>query len=233
MYKGGKNGNGSFQTIINQIPEHSIYVEPFAGSAAIYFNKRMADISLLFDKLRNQTDLLSKKVSPGDIVQCCDSVVNINLIVSFLNIFHSYGHRVFMYCDPPYPLSSRSYQKSIYEHEMTDADHIAFLTGMDRALFPISISTYENDIYSQYLSNWRLLKYQSIVRGGTRTEFLYMNYPETSQLHDFSYIGNAFRDRERLKRIKNNFLSKFDSMQPILKNAITAALNNESKIRRR
>ncbi|MFV0591542.1 MAG: hypothetical protein ACK5M7_09170 [Draconibacterium sp.] len=52
MYKGSKNGNGTYQTIINQIPPHEVYSEWFAGSAAIYFNKLAANTTILCDKIR-------------------------------------------------------------------------------------------------------------------------------------------------------------------------------------
>lgn len=32
-YPGGKSGAGVYQTIINQMPPHQLYVEPFAGGA--------------------------------------------------------------------------------------------------------------------------------------------------------------------------------------------------------
>jgi len=35
IYPGGKNLAGTYQRIINQIPPHSFYCEPFCGSAAI------------------------------------------------------------------------------------------------------------------------------------------------------------------------------------------------------
>ena len=34
-YPGGKNHGSSYPRIINQIPPHELYIEPFAGFAAI------------------------------------------------------------------------------------------------------------------------------------------------------------------------------------------------------
>lgn len=34
-YFGGKAGSGTYQTIINQIPPHRVYIEPFVGGGAI------------------------------------------------------------------------------------------------------------------------------------------------------------------------------------------------------
>jgi len=35
-YPGGKNSAGTYQRIINQIPPHNVYIEPFAESAAVF-----------------------------------------------------------------------------------------------------------------------------------------------------------------------------------------------------
>jgi len=34
-YPGGKSGAGVYQTIINRMPPHRVYIEPFLGGAAI------------------------------------------------------------------------------------------------------------------------------------------------------------------------------------------------------
>jgi DNA adenine methylase len=50
-------------SIIPNFPEHKIYVEPFVGSAAIFFNKEKADINVLNDldkELINRLKLLKK-----------------------------------------------------------------------------------------------------------------------------------------------------------------------------
>jgi len=49
-YYGGKDGAGVFQAIINQIPPHDVYVEPFLGSGAIMRYKRLAKYNWGFDK---------------------------------------------------------------------------------------------------------------------------------------------------------------------------------------
>lgn len=220
MYKGGKNGSGTYQTIINQIPVHTIYCELFAGSAGIYLKKIPADISILCEKSLKQCELLSNIVLPNTTVLNCDTVLNVDIFITFFNLLHSLQHRVFLYLDPPYPISSRSCQRNIYEHEMSDGDHIALLSAIRKAKFPIAISTYPNKIYFKSLFDWRLLKFQSVTRTGTATEFLYMNYPEPSHLHDYRYFGTSFRQREKYNRIKQNFLKKLDSFPVQFQNSI-------------
>lgn len=48
-YIGSKGQDGVWQRIIGQMPPHSVYVEAFAGSAAIFFHKRPAAASVLID----------------------------------------------------------------------------------------------------------------------------------------------------------------------------------------
>src|SRR5712691_7390835 len=45
-YPGGKAGAGVYQTIINQIPPHDVYVEPFLGDGAVLRRKLPARRSI-------------------------------------------------------------------------------------------------------------------------------------------------------------------------------------------
>ena len=48
-YPGGKAGAGVFQQIINQIPPHRVYIEPFLGGGAVLLHKRLAVASIGID----------------------------------------------------------------------------------------------------------------------------------------------------------------------------------------
>jgi len=50
QYPGGKNGSGVYQKIINQMPPHKIYVEPFLGGGAVMRYKRPAGTNIGIDK---------------------------------------------------------------------------------------------------------------------------------------------------------------------------------------
>lgn len=39
-YPGGKNVNGAYQKIINEIPPHMIYYEPFVGGGGGYIEEK-------------------------------------------------------------------------------------------------------------------------------------------------------------------------------------------------
>ena len=210
-YSGGKNGNGTFQTIINEIPRCDVYFELFAGSAAVYNNMAPAAISILCEKSREQYDVLKTSIRPGDIVLNCDTVRNISIFCAMGDLLQSFGKKVFMYLDPPYPISARASQKNIYEWEVTDSGHTNLLNDISRCSFPVAISTYENPIYTRILKDWRMISYQSTTRGGTATELLYMNYPKPEILQDYRYLGDNFREREAIKRKLTNAVSKLST----------------------
>jgi DNA adenine methylase len=48
-YPGGKNGAGVYQRIINLMPPHAVYVEPFLGSGAVMRLKRPASLNIGLD----------------------------------------------------------------------------------------------------------------------------------------------------------------------------------------
>jgi site-specific DNA-adenine methylase len=48
-YPGGKNGAGVYQTLINHMPPHTTYIEPFLGSGAIMRLKRPARVNIGID----------------------------------------------------------------------------------------------------------------------------------------------------------------------------------------
>ena len=49
VYPGGKNGAGVYQTIINLMPPHDVYIEPFLGGGAIMRQKRPALLNIGVD----------------------------------------------------------------------------------------------------------------------------------------------------------------------------------------
>src|SRR4051812_1634408 len=48
-YPGGKSGSGVYQALINLIPPHSVYVEPFLGGGAVMRCKLPARLSIGID----------------------------------------------------------------------------------------------------------------------------------------------------------------------------------------
>lgn len=87
---------------------------------------------------------------------------------------------VFIYCDPPYVLGTRSGR--IYKCEMSDDEHIELLIALKEHKGPVMISGYMNDIYSEMLKEWDVKTNKSNCEfGKTATEVIWMNY-ESGQM---------------------------------------------------
>jgi DNA adenine methylase len=80
----------------------------------------------------------------------------------------------FVYADPPYPLTTRT--QRMYQHEMTDADHLALLDALDAHPGPVVLSGYACALYDDRLGHWhRVTKQVQAEKGNTRTEVLWLN----------------------------------------------------------
>ncbi len=84
------------------------------------------------------------------------------------------SYDVLIYADPPYPLSTRS--GKMYQHEMTDADHLALLDALDAHPGPVVLSGYRCALYDNRLAHWHSVQTQAQAeKGNTRTEVLWLN----------------------------------------------------------
>ncbi len=221
-YAGGKNGAGVYQQIINQIPPHQRYIEAFAGGAAIARLKRPASSTLLIEKNPDQAEQLR---TVGHIVICGDALEELERLRPTLT------PDTFIYLDPPYLFSSRSGgTKRLYAHEFgTEQEHRDLLSLILTLGAPIAISGYSTRLYADMLHGWRSITFTTIKRSGERaTEWLWMNYPEPTALHDYRYLGNNFRERERIKRKKQRWAERLRRLPALERYALLSALDEFS-----
>ena len=123
-YPGGKNGSGVYQTIINQMPPHRIYVEAFLGGGAILRNKRSAPISSIgIDRDDDVIKDFQPRNIPGLELHCMDALWWMTL--DSRGILHSPD--TLLYLDPPYLMETRSSQRQYYRYELSDHDHVCLL----------------------------------------------------------------------------------------------------------
>lgn len=220
-YPGGKNGSGVYQHLINQIPPHEVYIEPFLGSGAVLRNKKMATVSYGVERSVNTFEMWSGHSLPGVTVIHGDAI-------SWMREYQWQGGE-FVYCDPPYVMSTRT-SGEIYDHEMTDEQHIDLLEtllAMSAAGVKIMVSGYYSELYGQYLQGWRYGTFQAMTRGGVRTESLWLNYDEPAALHDYRFLGNDYRDRERIKRKINRKVRQLRELPRLERLAILEAFKAE------
>lgn len=114
-YPGGKGASGAYQQVINQIPPHRVYVEPFLGGGAVFRHKTPATTSILADLDRHVVEKWrARPLPPGTTVQAACAL-------DLLSSYPWVGDE-FVYLDPPYHFDARSGRR-IYRCELTDDDH--------------------------------------------------------------------------------------------------------------
>ena len=222
-YSGGKNSGGAFQKIINQIPPHDVMIEAFMGSASILRNKRPTALNIGVEAeefaYREAKSYFAKQSGEYEIL-------NQSAFEFFEGFDWLPGVRYFVYFDPPYLLQTRKQKQAhLYLHEFFYQDHERLLDIATTIPAMVAISGYWSDLYDQRLRGWRSIHWRQMTRGGTMaTEYLWMNYPEPDALHDYRYLGDGFRERERIKKKKTRWKAKLEKMPRLERLAILAAI---------
>lgn len=221
-YPGGKGGAGVAQLIINQQPPHEQYIEPFLGGGSVMLIKRPARINigldLDFDAIRGVRAKLANREGFEFCKQCG---------IAFLepcDRFPGPGRDTLIYCDPPYMRGTRRSDRDLYRHEMTDADHARLLLAISSLHCMVQISGYESPLYMKMLQGWRLIRYRTATRRGAVEECLWMNYPEPTALHDWRFLGDGFRERERIKRKTARWTARIAALPPLERTALLSAM---------
>jgi hypothetical protein len=128
-----------------------------------------------------------------------------------------------VYCDPPYMRETRSGGR-LYEHEMSDVDHRRLLRWAIAAKCRVMISGYWSELYGSTLRKWRCSRFMAMTRGGLAEECVWANFPEPMELHDYRYLGEGFRERERIKRKKSRWLARLAAMPLLERRCLLSAI---------
>lgn len=225
-YPGGKGSPGVSQTIINQMPPHERYIEPFLGGGAIMIAKRPARINIGCDLSRIALENVATQFGPkpkGGLFY----FRKVNAF-DFLQE-EPFSHSDLIYADPPYMRSLRRSPDGIYEFELIDDQHRILLDILRELPARIIVSGYPSPLYDRMLSSWRRIEFQSMTRGGPATEVLWLNFPEPEALHDYRFLGETFRERERIKRKQERWRKKWKSLPLLERRAILAAIQENSE----
>jgi hypothetical protein len=109
---------------------------------------------------------------------------------------------------------------------MTDVDHRRLLRVVMALPCPVLISGYASRLYAEMLKGWRHTTFQTMTRGARpATEWLWANFPEPVELHDYRYLGSGFRERERIKRKKQRWARRIEGMPILERQALLLALS--------
>lgn len=190
-------------------------------------NKRPAGQNILLDMDYSAISTVSGVIATNDDVAGQQWYFVQADALQFLQGYNFRG-KEFVYCDPPYLLSVRSQQRPLYEYEFsTEAQHLELLQLLKVLDCYVMVSGYWSELYAGELSEWSVISYQAVTRGGTMaTEYLWFNYPEPEQLHDYRYLGDNFRERERIKRKTQRWANRLKRLPTLERQAILSALSD-------
>lgn len=224
-YAGGKNGAGTYQNIINNIPAHiHTYIEACVGSGAIFRRLKPADTIIL-------NDIDPSVMQVWKSTQGLKNVILENMpVVDLLIKYKSELKRgVFVYIDPPYLFTTRKCHRRMYKYEMEYIEHVELLAQIRDLNCDIMISSYDNSLYNDLLKGWRKYNYKSATRQGAAIETLYMNYSPPTALHDDRYLGTDYREREKIKQMRNRWLNRFEKLEPTVRTSVLTRLLQQYK----
>lgn len=222
-YPGGKGGAGVYQTIINHIPPHDIYIEAFTGGGNIFERKTPAAKSILIERDTDVAHRWKQRAAPHTEIVNGDAV-------PWLRDRDWQGNE-FVYLDPPYVLSTRT-KKNIYQFEMSDADHLdllSVLAAMTDRQVKFMLSGYRCAIYDDAaaVNGWHRVDFQAMTRRGPATESIWMNYDASSVIAEYSYAGHNFRERERIKRKVARWIRRLQLLEPKERAALLSAISKK------
>jgi len=245
QYNGGKGS--TFRQIINRLPAHDVYIEPFLGAGAVMRHKRPAALNIGCDLCQPILAAVAEAIVPGATTTDGGTMLDALTVwpgtvkpsqdspqfhfahvdaMQFLAVYPWSGSEV-VYCDPPYLMSTRRSQRDLYDHELDRAGHIRLLELLKRLPCRVAISGYWSELYAQRLAGWYSISYQAQTRSGeVATEWLWMNYPEPAELHDYQWLGDNYRERERIKKKKTRWVNRFQNLDPLERHAIVWALRD-------
>ena len=138
---------------------------------------------------------------------------------------YSFSGNEFVYCDPPYLMETRK-SGQLYLFEYEPDQHVELLETIKKLPCSVMISGYQSDLYDSHLRGWSVRSFAAQTRGGSpATEYVWFNYPEPVKLHDYSYLGCNFRERERIKRKKQRWVNRLEKMPMLERRALLKAID--------
>lgn len=215
-YPGGKGK--VFQKLINLMPPHAVYIETHLGGGAIMLNKRPASRNIGIEIDPKVIEMWTN-VNRSDI-----ELIHADAIAYLKN--YQFTGKELVYCDPPYLRETRKKYYPLYKYEYTLEQHVELLRVIKSLPCMVMISGYQSKLYRDSLKGWYTQFFQAATRSGTTaTEWVWMNYSPPVELHDYRYMGDTFRERERIKKKSNRWVRRLESMPVLERQALLSAIH--------
>lgn len=213
-YPGGKGK--CFQRLINLMPPHRTYIESHLGGGAVLRHKRPAEVNIGVDVDHRVISRWRRGRYNGCRFVHADAV-------AFLEEF-SFDRGELVYADPPYFPQERR-RSRVYRHDYTEGDHERLLEVLQTLPCMVMISGYDNSLYGKCLADWRKVSFDAKTHAGVREESVWLNFEPPDALHDGSYLGATFRERQTIRRRHSRVVARFDRMRPVERHHLLRLLN--------
>ncbi|MGD9202540.1 MAG: DNA adenine methylase [Chitinispirillia bacterium] len=216
-YPGGKGL--TFQRLINLMPPHEVYIETHLGGGSIIRNKRPAQVNI-------GIEIDSKVIEQWKV---CHRHHSFELLhddaLTYLKRYHFTGKEL-VYCDPPYLRETRKKRDRLYRYDYSKSQHIELLKVLQCLPCMVMISGYHSNLYKESLKGWHTYSFQSATHHGMSTEWVWMNYSSPTELHDYRYVGDNFRQRERIRNKSKRWVKRLKGMDVLERQALLSAIRS-------
>jgi len=212
-YPGNKGVKTLIPHIINIIPPHKRYVELFLGSGGVARNLRIGAHAVGIEYSRLVINKFKNDYPAG-------MVVVKGCAISWLRHHLPCSADTFIYADPPYLKKSRRSTVDIYDHEISQSDHVQLLKLLSSTLAMVAISGYDSSLYREMLKGWNCIRLPVCVHGHVQEEVVWFNYPHPSKLHQYNFAGKNKTERQRIKRKIERWQNRLNNLPPVERNAI-------------
>jgi DNA adenine methylase len=217
-YFGSKNA--LYQQLINLIPRHRVYVEAFAGSAAVGRHLRPSQVRLFIERDEAQAAWLRAHLASADDVQCDDALPRLRPLLDL--------HDAFLFLDPPYPIGDRRDRRPRYRCEMTDEQHKQLAGLVYGARAKVMICGFPWGLYTglfDRVSGWWRHDFEVIQRNGEMgTESVWCNYTEPFMRQDYRYWGRDRKVRQDTRRLVSRTVNKLRRLDAHRRQAVLDAI---------
>jgi len=220
-YPGSKGASGVAERIVSILAAHDVFISAYLGHCAVLRKKRPAKLDLGIDADPLVIDRWRRQGSSSVTLLQEDCLAWLRSHAA------QFDERVLIYFDPPYLLESRTAGQRLYGREMfTVNQHRQFLQLATNLRCRVLVSHYEHPLYMKKLRGWHVERIVSSTRRGPRMELVFANYdPTTVALHDVRFLGNNYRERELIKKLKGRWAKRFAAMSPNRRQAVREALD--------
>jgi site-specific DNA-adenine methylase len=216
VFPGGKGL--IYQKLINLMPPHDVYIETHLGGGSVLRHKRLSRRNI-------GIDIDPEVIGKWSSVDLTGIELVLGDAVSFIKGYPFTGSEL-VYCDPPYLQASRRSMRRYYRYEYSEQQHQELLEVIKLLPCLVMISGYETELYQEVLKDWHSFSFESVTWHGTATEWVWMNYSAPVALHDYRYLGNNFRERERIKKMSKNWVSRLLIMPVLERQALLYAIES-------